>query len=145
VVTGRPDQGVRRVDGAGHDRGHRRDRAPSREARYAISTSPDRSARAGVTTVGLGDRCYPRQMLRRVIDTQLLVRGDDRVDALHALRDPIQIDEVFRTADEGRTRRMGDWVGKGVRKSVPDQVKTGVVREIAIVEDKTGEPFSRHG
>jgi hypothetical protein len=40
---------------------------------------------------------------------------------------------------------MGDWVGEGVRKSVPDQVKTGVVREIAIVEDKTDEPLSRHG
>src|SRR5215204_1110014 len=71
VVTGRSNQGVRRVDRTGHDRIDRRDRTPGRETRNAISASPYRSARAGVTTVGLGDLCYPRQMLRRVIDRQL--------------------------------------------------------------------------
>ena len=145
VVTGRTDQGVRRVDGTGHDGVDRRDRATGGETRDAISASPDRSARAGVSAVGLGDLGHPREMLRRVIDGQLLVGGDERIDAPHALRDPEQIHEVLRAADERRARRMRDRVGEGVRKSVLDQIETGVMRQIAIVEDKTDEPLSWHG
>jgi hypothetical protein len=43
VVTGGPNQGVRRVDGTGHDGIDRRDRAPGGETRDTISASPDRS------------------------------------------------------------------------------------------------------
>jgi hypothetical protein len=39
---------------------------------------------------------------------------------------------------------MRDRVGERVWKSVVDQIETGVVRQIAIVKDKTDEPLSWH-
>ena len=83
-------------------------------------------------------------MLRRVINGQLFVGRENGLDAPHALCDPEQIDQVLRAADERRARRMRDRVGERVRKSVVDQIETGVVRQIAIVEDKTDEPLSWH-
>jgi hypothetical protein len=35
--------------------------------------------------------------------------------------------------------------GERVRKSVVDQIETGVVRQVAIVEDETDEPLPWHG
>jgi hypothetical protein len=145
VVTRGTDQGVGRVHSTGHDGVDGRDRAPGGETRNAISTAPDRSAGAGVAAVGLADLSHPRQMVRRVIDGQLLVGRHDRVDAPHALRDPEQIHQVLRPANQRRARGMRDRLGKWVGKSVLDQIETGVVRQIAIVEDKTGEPLSGHG
>ena len=88
VVTGRSHQGVRRVDSTGHDSVDRGDRPTRGESRDAISASSDRSARASVPAVGLRDLGHPREILRRVVDGQLLVGGANRVDAAHALRDP---------------------------------------------------------
>jgi hypothetical protein len=144
VVARGTDQGVGRVDSTGHDGIDRRDRATGGQACNAISASPDRSARAGVPAVGLGDLRHPREVLRRVVDGQLLVGRDNRIDAPHALPDPDQINEVLRATDERRARRMRDRVGKRVWKSVLDQIETGVVCQIAIVKDKTDEPLSWH-
>ena len=146
MVTGRPDQGVRRVDGTGHHGVDRGDRAPSGEPRDAISASPDWSARAGVSAVGLAQSRPPARDApacdRRVSCSS---EATIRFDALHALRDPEQIHEVLRAADQRRARRMRDWFGEGVRNSILDQIETGVMREIAVIEDKTDEPVSWHG
>jgi hypothetical protein len=36
-------------------------------------------------------------------------------------------------------------LGERVRESIVDQIETGVVRQIAIVEDETDEPLTWHG
>jgi hypothetical protein len=39
---------------------------------------------------------------------------------------------------------MSDRFGKGIRVAILDQVKTGVMGQIAVVEDKTDETVSWH-
>jgi hypothetical protein len=93
----------------------------------------------------LGDLGHPREILRRVINGQLLVGRENGLDAPHAFRDPKQIDQVLSAANERRTRQMRCRFGERVRKSVVDQIETGVVRQVAIVEDETDEPLPWHG
>ena len=40
---------------------------------------------------------------------------------------------------------MRDWFGERVEAAVRDQIETGVMRQVAIVEDKTDETVSWHG
>jgi hypothetical protein len=145
MVTGGTDHGVSRVHNTGHDGIDCRDRAPGSDTRNAISAATDWSARAGVPAIGLGDLCHPGEMLRRVIDGQLLVGGNNGIDPQHSLRDAEQIHEVFRPADESRAGRVCDRFGEGVRVAVTDQAETGVMSQIAIVEGKTDETVSWHG
>ena len=106
------------------------------QSRDAISASADRGARAGVSAVGLRDLGHPRQVLRRVIDGQLLVGGESWIDTPHPIRDPEQIHEMFRAADESRARRVGDRFGEGIQGAIRDQVETGVMGQITVVKDK---------
>ena len=80
-----------------------------------------------------------------MIDGQLLVGGESWIDTPHAFRDPEQIHEVFRAADESRARRVRDRFGERIRESIRDQVETGVVGQITVVKDKTDETLSWHG
>jgi hypothetical protein len=52
----------------------------------------------------LGDLGHPREILRRVINGQLLVGRENGLDVPHAFRDPKQIDQVLSVANERRTR-----------------------------------------
>jgi hypothetical protein len=79
-----------------------------------------------------------------VIDGQLLVGRDHRIDAPHPLRDAEQVHEVLRAADQGGARRMRNGFGKGVRAAVRDKIETGVMRQVAVVEDQSNEAVSWH-
>src|SRR5215212_3608594 len=144
MVTRRADQGIRGAHGAGHDGVHSGDRATGGQSRDAISAAADRGARAGIPTVGLSDLGHPRQMLRRVIDGQLLVGGESWIDSPHPIRDPVQVHEMFRAADESRARWVRDRFGEWIQGAIRDQVETGVMGQITVVKDKTDETVSWH-
>jgi hypothetical protein len=55
-----------------------------------------------------------------VIDGQLLVEGESRLDAAHPLRDSEQIYELLGAPDQGRARGMGNRFGEGVESAVLD-------------------------
>jgi hypothetical protein len=145
MMTWRTNQGVRRANYVGHDGVDRGNRATRGKTRDSVSASPDGSAHAGVSAVGLSDLAHPREVLRGVIDSQLLVGGENRVDAPHPLRDPKQIHELLRAADKDWARGMRDRFGEGIRTAILDQIETSVMREIAVIEDKTDETVPWHG
>jgi hypothetical protein len=82
-------------------------------------------------------------MLGSVIDGELLVGGDRGIDAFHALRNPKKVHEMLRPAHERWTRRMRDRLSEWIQTPVLDEVETGVMRQIAVIEDKTNETVWR--
>jgi len=144
MMTGRADQGVRRTDRIGHNGVDRGYGASCGKSRDSVSASPDGSARSGVPAIGLSNLGHPRQVLRRVIDDQLLVGGEYRIDAPHPFCDSKQIHEVLGAANKSWARWMGDRFGEGIWTSIPDQIETGVMSEIAVIEDKTDQTVLWH-
>lgn len=120
VVAGRADQRVCGVDRARHHRVDRRDRATGREARHAVAPWPNRRTGSGVSPRSDRERGDARQVVGGVIDGELLVGGDDWLDARHPLGNPVQIEQMLGPADEGRARRVRDRLGEGIEPGVLD-------------------------
>jgi hypothetical protein len=85
-------------------------------------------------------------MVRRVIDSELLVRGQRGRDAKHPVRHAVQVHEVLGPSHLDGARGMDNRLGEGEWDAVLDQVEAGVVRQVAVVEHEPDAALlRRHG